>query len=1063
MKKKIVNAFLMMALIASSMGTFVSCKDYDEDAYVDLRNRISNEVSLRDALQKQVDNLEKALADLKAVAVTKDELAQTLKSYLTKEEAANTYVTLKVYNEYITNNDAKLVLINNAIKDLEAQIADIKKDMATQADLKALEAKIEKANEAASEALGKANEALNLASENAKKIEELEKIIGDPKEYDDSSLKEMISKLQEAIKTLQETVLGWGEEITNINFRIDSIKGALEGYELRITMLEENFDSLAQVVNIQGDMIIELQKQIIQLQEDWNTKIQIILNQAIAVSDEAKQLAQDAMKKATEALLAAEAANAKASNAEQLALNAFYAAQEAVEIAKKTAADMEDAIKRAEAAAAKAEAAAAKAEEKAAAAEAAKAAAEAAQAECEKILEEIKKIGGCDCPADLKERLEKAEADAKEAKEKAELAQKAADAAKETADAAKSLAEAAQKTADTAKETADQAAKDAADAKKTIDELNSKYTDLEKRVKALEEAVIAGCSCGDLKDQVEKAVKEINDKIDGINSDIKDINDKLSGLDDAIKNLKTDFAKQISSILIQGTENPVFGYINVPLDARSTMLMAYFGIADNSFAFPAAGGQWVSDDERFTDEDIAIMTAGGSLSSVPGYITQAGGECFTKDNDGSGKVYMGKVYMTVNPNTVDFTGQTFTLENSQGAASKVTLEPAKKSDHLLTFGYDRTRADGNGFYEADAYLDITDDNLKSLRLSLDLDALKSDIKAISKNKTTSDVATLLASLYRSLDNEIVANAMKASWTDSEGAAHSVYSNYAIGTTTVKPLSFNTLKIDRLKSWPGKKYVYKLIDKIISQIKIHVPNIDLNTDITLTSVEAEGNHVVVTGNVTLGGKKQTVTVEFTTDSEDVTTLEQLKELIITSSNGSTVSVDLADLLNKINNLDTEWEAAIETAKDDMIAGMNKYVDRAFNKANSIFTLYSLLDINLVVYQNGKFKFAGSTVNRATKIDGSAYLLATSNNVEYLAPAYKKYVAISNVYDAATKAPLSQSEAIAKAQAAAGQYFNQVISGDEHLQISGEAGYIYEISYAAVDYHGLKTRQTFYVEF
>jgi len=129
MKKKIVNAFLMMALIASSMGTFVSCKDYDEDAYVDLRNRISNEVSLRDALQKQVDNLEKALADLKAVAVTKDELAQTLKSYLTKEDAANTYVTLKVYNEYITNNDAKLVLINNAIKDLEAQIADIKKDM----------------------------------------------------------------------------------------------------------------------------------------------------------------------------------------------------------------------------------------------------------------------------------------------------------------------------------------------------------------------------------------------------------------------------------------------------------------------------------------------------------------------------------------------------------------------------------------------------------------------------------------------------------------------------------------------------------------------------------------------------------------------------------------------------------------------------------------------------------------------------------------------------------------------------------------------------------------------
>ena len=175
MKKKIVNAFLMMALIASSMGTFVSCKDYDEDAYVDLRNRISNEVSLRETLKKQVENLDAALAKLKEEAATKEEL----KAYLTKEEAAKTYVTIAVYNEYITNNDAKITIINNAIKDLEKAIEDIKKDMATKDDLAALAIDIQKANEAASEALGKANEALNLSKENAEKIAELEKIIGE--------------------------------------------------------------------------------------------------------------------------------------------------------------------------------------------------------------------------------------------------------------------------------------------------------------------------------------------------------------------------------------------------------------------------------------------------------------------------------------------------------------------------------------------------------------------------------------------------------------------------------------------------------------------------------------------------------------------------------------------------------------------------------------------------------------------------------------------------------------------------------------------------------------------
>lgn len=1019
MKKKIVNAFLMMALIASSMGTFVSCKDYDEDAYVDLRNRISNEVSLRETLKKQVDNLEAALNKLKEEAATKEEL----KAYLTKEEAAKTYVTIAVYNEYITNNDAKITIINNAIKDLEKAIEDIKKDMATKDDLAALAVQIQKANEAASEALGKANEALNLSKENAEKIAELEKIIGNiPPQFDPSTLWEAIQKLQDAIA-------GIDDKIVNINVRIDSIMGALEGYELRISLLEQNFDSLSQVVNLQGDQILEIQQQIIDLQNLWNNKIEIIVNQAITVSDEAKQLAQDALKKATEALLAAEAANAKASNAEQLALNAFYMAQEACEIAKKLQSDLEEAIKRAEDAAKKAENAQKKAED--------------AQAECEKILEEIKKYSaaGCDCPKDLEERLQAAE-------NKAELAKNAADAAKALAEALEGRVK-----------TLEDKVKAAEDKDKEQDD---SIADLYKK---LSEIVTEGCSCGDLKKKVEDLDKEVDDldkKIGDVDKKVDDLKKDVDDLKKDFDNLKKDVKSMITDIIIQGTENPVLGYINVPLDARSTMLMCYFGKSDNAFAFPAAGGQWVFDDERFTDEDIAIMTGGGSLSSVPGYFTQAGGECFTKEGMTSGQVLMGRVFMTVNPSTIDFSGKTFTLENSQGKQSIVTLSAAAKSDKLLTFGYDRTRAD-NGFYEAAAYMDINDANLTSLRLSLDIDGLKASAKAALKNKSVSSAVSLLAELYKSIDNQIEANAVKASWTDSEGKEHSVYSNYAIGTTTVKPLSFNTLKIDRLKSWPGKKLIYKAIDKIISQIKIHVPSIDLDKAITFNEVEAKGNEVTVSFNAYVNGHLQTVTLTVTTDSEDITTLQQLEELIYTSEDGE-VKVNLAMLINKINNLDDEWEAAIETAKDDMIAGMQKYVDRAYNKANSIFTLYSLLDINLVVFQPGKgFKFCGPTVERATMLSGTANLIPTSNCAEYLAPAYKKYIAISNVYDASTKAPLSQGEAIAKAQAAAGKNFNQVISGDATLTISGEAGYIYEISYAAVDYHGMKTRQTFYVQF
>ena len=49
MNKKFLNAVLFGALIASSAGTFTSCKDYDDDI---------------NGLSERVDAVEKTLADL---------------------------------------------------------------------------------------------------------------------------------------------------------------------------------------------------------------------------------------------------------------------------------------------------------------------------------------------------------------------------------------------------------------------------------------------------------------------------------------------------------------------------------------------------------------------------------------------------------------------------------------------------------------------------------------------------------------------------------------------------------------------------------------------------------------------------------------------------------------------------------------------------------------------------------------------------------------------------------------------------------------------------------------
>ncbi|UVQ24203.1 hypothetical protein NXX60_10230 [Bacteroides thetaiotaomicron] len=57
MNKKFLNAVLFGALIASSAGTFTSCKDYDDDIK-SLQEQIDKSGSTVGDLQTQADNAE---------------------------------------------------------------------------------------------------------------------------------------------------------------------------------------------------------------------------------------------------------------------------------------------------------------------------------------------------------------------------------------------------------------------------------------------------------------------------------------------------------------------------------------------------------------------------------------------------------------------------------------------------------------------------------------------------------------------------------------------------------------------------------------------------------------------------------------------------------------------------------------------------------------------------------------------------------------------------------------------------------------------------------------------
>ena len=93
-----------------------------------------------------------------------------------------------------------------------------------------------------------------------------------------------------------------------------------------------------------------------------------------------------------------------------------------------------------------------------------------------------------------------------------------------------------------------------------------------------------------------------------------------------------------------------------------------------------------------------------------------------------------------------------------------------------------------------------------------------------------------------------------------------------------------------------------------------------------------------------------------------------------------------------------------------------------------------------------------------------LVPTSYTLEMLAPAYKKFVAVTDVFDATTKAALPLADAKAKAATAnGGNNMMKVIDSEKSCTLAGEAGYIYEVTYSAVDYHGKIVNKRFYVQF
>lgn len=580
---------------------------------------------------------------------------------------------------------------------------------------------------------------------------------------------------------------------------------------------------------------------------------------------------------------------------------------------------------------------------------------------------------------------------------------------------------------------------------------------------------------GQLEEEVKKLVTkdEFETAINELTVGIGLLAVSIDQIDDELVKVKSDMTKMITGIITQTTENPVLGYINTPFGVNQYLLAAYYGQADNGIEFPARDGKYyldASDVETWTPRNLEVMGI-ASLKDVEGYVTKQD-ERFVADNDGDITGNAGTVYITVNPSNVNFTGQVLDLESSAQNASPVTLAPLEPSEAELNFGVFRdTRSVENGFYTAKATLSAED--IDKAKMVIDYEGIKDAVKSALKNRTKENIANAALEVLQGVSNEVPAYGLKASWTDSNDEVHNIFSQYNIATIAVKPLSFSFMKDKTFGRVPGFGKIRSLVSNFIYSVKISLPDmmdyqikftsIRIGKDIT---VNEDGKILVpIVAVVEKDGKEVEVSIDRLYGDATETITELVDEINERYGEGSDVDKKLADFFNMVEETNN-FETYIDETKDNLYLSVEKYINKVENiilkvANNAHRTLY----ITMLGQQNNKMAMLSNDLVNPTKAEaGELTLIPTTYTLQYFAPIYKKFVAVTNVYDAKTKAELNLGEAKALAAAAnGGENMFKVVDGLKNCKLEGETGKVYELTYTAVDFLGVVMIKKFYVEF
>jgi len=250
-------------------------------------------------------------------------------------------------------------------------------------------------------------------------------------------------------------------------------------------------------------------------------------------------------------------------------------------------------------------------------------------------------------------------------------------------------------------------------------------------------------------------------------------------------------------------------------------------------------------------------------------------------------------------------------------------------------------------------------------------------------------------------------------------------------------------------------------------ELTIPKDKLSQDVTFNGVTdklvfTEDLKFTPTGDVTVEGKDIVIKFERIIDLR-----EDVKPMVGTLNSVRSLMQYLEGYLGKVNDMIVAVDQLDDTIGDKVDALSDKVISY-LDKVNDLLLPYMCpndwLQPILLGSANGFVRFTTSTHENPQLINSTELtLIPTTRTVELLSPAFKKWIAVTDVFQGTKSAKGGNGACVAaRTKANSASQINEVIDGDVRVvKLSLEKNYTYEIVYQALDYTGRVAAKRYYV--